>query len=172
LLTITGYAPTVDQTVGSGTNVAPDVGLLTITGYAPSVAQSANQEITPSAGQIVITGYPPDVVQSGQTAPIGGSGKVRRRYQIKIGQQVFEGSKEAVEQIARELAIEAAREEAQQPVPAIAEVVVQSRAKKPALLAATQAAADVQAAYAKALQQELMRLQDEDDEEALIALFT
>lgn len=101
----------------------------------------------------------------------GGGGKERRRYQIKINEQLYEGSKEAIEQIARELAIRAAQE-AQDAVPVVAEVVVPSRKRKPAITAATQNASDVQAAYRKALEQERMRLQDEDDEEALIALLT
>jgi hypothetical protein len=68
-LTITGYAPTITQALNQAIN--PDVGSLTITGYAPSIAQTANVSLVPDAGSMVITGYAPSVAQSVSDAVVG-----------------------------------------------------------------------------------------------------
>lgn len=107
---------------------------------------------------------------SGTTATIpsgvGGGGKPKR-HQIRVGKQILEGSKEQIEAIAREIAL---RE--QDSAPEVVEIVVPSKRNKPALTAKTQLAADVLAAYSKAVADEVARQLEQDDEEALIALLT
>lgn len=97
---------------------------------------------------------------------IGGGGKSRKRYQIKLGNQILEGSKAEVEALAREIAIREAKDAA---IPAVVEVLVPAKKRKPAITASTQVAADVAAVYRKAIAE---TVEHEDDEEALLALLT
>jgi len=64
-LTLTGFAPTLAQPQA----VTPSVGALAVTGYAPTLAQSANQTLTPNAGALTLTGFAPTVT----VAAAGGS---------------------------------------------------------------------------------------------------
>jgi hypothetical protein len=63
-LQITGYIPTLTQTVSGNTAIDPLSGQLQISGYAPTLAQTANQALTPITGQIQISGYIPTVIQA------------------------------------------------------------------------------------------------------------
>jgi hypothetical protein len=100
---------------------------------------------------------------------VPGGGRHKRRYQIRIGKQVFEGDKQEIERVARELAI-AEYEKGNTAAPDVAEVIVPAKKKKAPLVAATEVAIDVRKAYIAAILREMHRLAEEDDEEALIAL--
>jgi hypothetical protein len=106
---------------------------------------------------------PPDTPAS---SGVGGGGRPKRRHQIKLGERILEGSQEQIEALAREIAL------SEPATPDVVEIVVPAKKRKPALTAKTQLAADVLAAYAKAVADEQMRLQEIEDEEALIALLT
>jgi hypothetical protein len=106
---------------------------------------------------------PPDTPA---TSGVGGGGRPKRRYQIKLGERILEGSQEQIEALAREIAL------SEPATPDVVEIVVPAKKRKPALIAKTQVAADVLAAFTKAVADEQMRLQEIEDEEALIALLT
>jgi hypothetical protein len=107
-----------------------------------------------------------DTATTSSPQSAGGGGKPRKRYQIRLGNQILEGSKAEVEALARDIAIREAKDAA---VPPVVEVLVPGKKRKPAITAATQVAADVAAVYRKALAE---TVENEDDEEALLALLT
>lgn len=108
--------------------------------------------------------------------PVAVGGGKHRRYQIRIGKQVFEGPKEQIEEIARDLAreeiVRGSAETAMAGTPAVVEIIVPAKKRKPALTAPTQVAEDVRKAYIAAVNAHILRLQEEEDEEALLALLT
>lgn len=72
-LTLTGFAPTVAQSVNQG--VTPVTGALSLTGYAPTVTQSSTTSILPQPDALTLTGYAPTVTRTAgqQVQPFGGS---------------------------------------------------------------------------------------------------
>lgn len=73
-LTLTGYAPTIAQTIT--TNVTPGVGSLTLTGYAPSVSQSVVTNVVPQAGALTLTGFAPSVTRTANVSVSPGAGSL------------------------------------------------------------------------------------------------
>lgn len=61
-LALTGYAPTVAQSVNQ--TAAPAAGALTLTGYVPSVTRTAHVSTTPGTGSLTLTGYAPTVTRT------------------------------------------------------------------------------------------------------------
>lgn len=72
-LTLTGYAPTVQEGGGgaANTDITPTVGSLTLSGNAPSLLQ--NNIVTPSAGALSISGNAPSLSTAGVITPSAGS---------------------------------------------------------------------------------------------------
>jgi hypothetical protein len=68
LLTLTGYAPTVDATTNA--TVTPSAAYLTAIGYAPSTAVSDNVLLATSAATLTATGYAPNVTATTNVAVI------------------------------------------------------------------------------------------------------
>lgn len=99
--------------------------------------------------------------------------KHKKRHQIKIGDRIFEGSKEHIEQIMRDLAQRDAKKERERQAtqaPVVSEVVTPAKKKEQAVTAKTDYSQELEAAYSKYLKEAIARMADDDD--AIIALIS
>ena len=106
-------------------------------------------------------------LEGASSTPVLGGGRKKRRYQIRIGEQIFEGPKEQVEALARSLAI-AEFQAGNRETPPVVEIVAPAKRAKAPLVARTDTAEDVRRAYIAALAQEEDNRREREEEEAVI----